>query len=197
MSEAMWFKNQVHYLQGLAVEIYLEPLRSLRNEGFGKSILQTIKKLNKEVGYSISDEYIFNELGLSEVWKNEEVNGGTYMIRTFNAIIDDLPVQAEQIIIIYKSSGNYVLDLMFQGHEETHALQRLGMLSILESVAHMDICDNLHKEVIASIGGLIALERHGINIEDSLNLADMFAGPSSVYIEYLREAALKLKERHK
>ncbi|MEK6820242.1 MAG: hypothetical protein AABX71_00850 [Nanoarchaeota archaeon] len=124
-----------------------------RDDGFVEDIHAHARKVNQEFG----DDPASYDL---EVSLNEKLPlvGGLTRVRNAS--------QPIPVIICYYHQDSPLKEIFVRGHEETHALQEMGRLHLLQErlVAlrlKIDIGAYSDNELIADIGGLYAVIKHG------------------------------------
>lgn len=154
-----------YHLPGLDVAVSVQPTECIMDCGFVESIADHTRALLREWHCPTDDGYLFGELGLPEKWRDRGTKGGNCWSMRF-------PEGRVLVVLRYVLTDDPILDTVIRGHEETHALQKLGQIPVLESLvnearsAQGEIsCDFslLYEEGIAQVGGLIAAYRHGYN----------------------------------
>ncbi|MFH1211331.1 MAG: hypothetical protein V1659_00195 [Candidatus Woesearchaeota archaeon] len=167
-------------LPGLGITVWLAEDECIRNDGFVHSIAEHTRQLIAEhtrqlaleIGAPTTDDFVYSWIGRE--WEEDpdsDAAGGVCVPLNFT----DGTIQA---VIYYQDVPEYADEqirnaqrIVFQGHEESHALHVLDQLDVIRRLA----CSIMGKgiklpsfaydsEIVANVGGILALLKRGYDV---------------------------------
>ena len=176
-------EDNTYYLKGLQTYVTLDENQFIRDAGFVPDMVEHTKEVLEELDQPYDNEYVFNMLKLNSAWQNSNMYGGSFfMIEFTNGSIE--------LVLRYILNRNPIKNFITQGHEEIHAtdaLKKPVLEHMITRFKHNPVnLKELHPEVRAQIGGLLALKIRNIPLYH--NMRSIFEGLNYDYRQWTEEA---------